>query len=206
MIIRRYALAIGVAAIVTFGLFFLMQFLISMEGGGLNEALRSSPIEFVRLKRDSELLTKKRKLPQKQEHEEPPPPPDIDMARAPKPSQNVDGTGVAPVIDTSLNLAGGPHLGAPSDADIIPLVRVEPQYPIRAAERGIEGWVEVEFTISPAGTVKDPIVTDYHPSSIFNRSALRAIRKWKYRPKIVDNVPVERAGVRVRLTFELEET
>ncbi len=96
--------------------------------------------------------------------------------------------------------------GAPSDSDVIPLVRVLPQYPPRAASRGIEGWVIVEFTISAAGTVKDPVVVDSHPSAIFNRAMLRAIRKWKYKPKIVDGVAVERIGVRVRQNFELEDS
>jgi protein TonB len=62
----------------------------------------------------------------------------------------------------------------------------------------------VEFTISAAGTVKDPFVIAAKPSSIFNRAALRAIRKWKYNPKTEDGEPVERPGVKVRLNFELE--
>jgi protein TonB len=112
----------------------------------------------------------------------------------------------APSADFDLALAGGPHLGGPpSDSDIIPLVRVLPQYPPRAMSQGIEGWVLVEFTISAAGTVKDPVIIDSYPSSIFNRSMLRAIRKWKYKAKIVDGVAVERTGVRVRQNFELED-
>jgi protein TonB len=76
---------------------------------------------------------------------------------------------------------------------------------LRASERGIEGWVEVEFTISKTGTVKNPVVMNSHPSSIFDRSALKAIRKWKYNPKIEDGEAVERSGVKVRLKFELNQ-
>ena len=90
-----------------------------------------------------------------------------------------------------------------SDTEEIPLVRVPPVYPERARQRGIEGWVEVSFTISAAGAVKDPDVTGYSPSQIFNRAALRAIRKWKYNPKVVDGAAVERVGVTVRLRFEM---
>ena len=105
-----------------------------------------------------------------------------------------------------LDVTGGPNLGAvASDSDVIPVVRVNPQYPIRAAERGIEGWVEVEFTISSAGTVKSPFVLNAHPKNVFNRAALRAIAKWKYNPKIEDGVAVERPGVQVRLAFDLQE-
>jgi protein TonB len=200
----RHLVAAGLAVGVTFGLFYLMQWLISMSGSGLDEDARGQVIEFVRLKRDSELELKKRKMPKKLEQEEPPPPPELDLSRAARPDQNVDGVGVA--IDLDLEIAGGPNLGAaPSDTDIIPIVRVNPQYPIRATERGIEGWVEVEFTISAAGTVKNPVVIAARPGTIFNRAALRAIRKWKYNPKIEDGVAVERPGVKVRLTFELED-
>ncbi|MCG8588172.1 MAG: energy transducer TonB [Proteobacteria bacterium] len=198
----RLLTASVLAGAVTFGLFFLMQSLIGMEERR-DEVKGGGAIEFVRLKRDSDLETKKRKKPEKQKPEEPPPPPELDMSRAQRPDTDLSNT--TPIYSASLDLTG-PALGvAPSDSDVIPLVRVQPQYPVRAAERGIEGWVQVTFTISAAGTVKDPVVTAAQPSSIFNRAAIRAIRKWKYNPKVVDGVAVERPGVRVQLDFELED-
>lgn len=204
MIGRRFLVTLALAVVISFGLFWLMQFLISSRSGVYEDVTRGRIVEFVRLKRDSDLETKKRELPEKLEKEEPPPPPDIDLSSVPKPGQEALAI-AAPDADFDLDLAGGPNLGgAPSDSDIIPLVRVMPQYPPQAMSRGIEGWVIVEFTISPAGTVKDPVVVDSHPSGIFNRAMLRAIRKWKYKPKIVDGVAVERPGVRVRQHFALE--
>lgn len=206
MIRQRFLITVALAAGITFALFWLMQFLISMKSDFFDESKRGRVVEFVRLKRESDLELKKRRLPEKREREEEPPPPDIDLSSTPKPNQEVMAI-AAPSTDFDLALTGGPHLGgAPSDSDIIPLVRVLPQYPPQAASRGIEGWVIVEFTISAAGTVKDPVIVDAHPSSIFNRSMLRAIKKWKYRPKIEDGVPVERTGVRVRQNFELEDS
>lgn len=200
----RYAIAGGIGALVTLALFYLMQALISTPGGGLDEKARGRLVEFVRLKKETELELKKRELPEKKPPEEPPPPPELDLARAPRP--DVEMGDVLPILDTSLHLAGGPNLGAPgADTDIIPLVRVNPQYPSRALSRGIEGWVDVEFTITAAGTVKDPVVVDAEPSGIFNRTALRAIRKWKYNPKVDGGVSVERPGVRVRLRFDIAE-
>jgi len=108
-------------------------------------------------------------------------------------------------IDVDVDVGGTSISIAASDSDVIPVVRVSPQYPLRASERGIEGWVAVEFTISKLGTVKDPKVFDSHPSSIFDRAALKAIRKWKYNPKIEDGEPVERPGVKVRLRFDLSD-
>jgi len=177
MIRLRFLITIALAAGITFGLFWVMQFLISMKSGLYDESKRGRVVDFVRLNRESELELKKRKLPEKQEREEEPPPPDIDLSATPRPGQRTLAI-AAPSADFDLALAGGPHLGgAPSDSDIIPLVRVLPQYPPRAVSR-----------------------------SIFNRAMLRAIRKWKYRPKIVDGVAVERTGVRVRQNFLMEDS
>ena len=85
------------------------------------------------------------------------------------------------------------------------MVRVDPQYPIRAADRGVEGWVELEFTISESGAVKEAKVIAAKPKGVFNRAALRAIKRWKYNPKVEDGVAVERPGVTVRLEFNLED-
>jgi protein TonB len=191
-------LAIGV----TFGLFYLMQALILGKDMKLGE-MTGTMIDFVRLKKDSELDLKKRKMPDKKEPEEPPPPPDLSLARSNKPNQEMGDMAFA--IDVDVDVGGTDILIAASDTDVIPIVRVNPQYPLRASERGIEGWVEVQFTISKLGTVKDPRVINSHPSSIFDRAALKAIRKWKYNPKIEDGEPMERPGVNVRLKFELNQ-
>lgn len=200
----RHLIAFVCAAFVTFGLFWVMQELIS-TGFQLDQSAKRRVIDFVRLKREIEAETKKRKLPEKKELEEAPPPPELNLSQNLRPDADV--TSVMPIMDTSVDLAGGPNVGASTatDSDIIPLVRVNPQYPERAKQRGLEGWVEIEFTITAAGTVKSPRVTNYHPSTVFNRAALRAIRKWKYNPKVVEGVAVERPGVRVRLTFELDQ-
>ncbi len=196
----RHLTAGFLAVLVTFGLFYLMQALILGKDMKLGEA-GGSMIDFVRLKKDTELETKKRKMPDKKEPEEPPPPPNLTTARTNKPSQDMGDMAFA--IDVNVDLGGTDIAIAAADTDIIPIVRDTPQYPLRASERGNEGWVEVEFTISKLGTVKDPFVLNSHPSSIFDRSALKAIRKWKYNPKIEDGEPVERPGVKVRLKFDL---
>lgn len=199
----RHAIAFVCALFVTFGLLWVMQALIGVEGS-LDESARRRVIDFVRLKQESEIETKKRELPNKEAPEEPPAPPELNLASNTRP--DLDTGNVLPVFDSSLDLAPtAAGVGsAATDSDIVPLVRVEPQYPERARQRGVEGWVVVEFTISAAGTVKSPRVVAYHPSTIFNRAALQAIRKWKYNPKIEEGVAVERPGVTVRLTFEFE--
>ena len=199
----RHLISGGMALVVTFGLFWVMQALISMEGSGLGEKGPRYNIDFVRLKRDEQLHEKKRKMPDKKPPEEQPPPPPMNLNMNLRPDQNVAGIDIG--IDLGLDVAEAGFVASQSDTDIVPVVRVNPQYPIRAEERGIEGWVELEFTISEAGTVKDARVTNAKPKGVFDRSALRAIKKWKYNPKIEDGNPVERPGVTVRLTFDLED-
>ena len=88
----------------------------------------------------------------------------------------------------------------------MPMVRVPPQYPERAMQRGIEGRVLVEFTISKSGAVKDAKVIAAEPSAIFNKAALKAIRQWKYNPKILNGKAVEQRGIKIAIPFRLGDS
>jgi protein TonB len=91
-----------------------------------------------------------------------------------------------------------------AEGDYLPIVRVAPVYPARALSRGIEGYVDMSFTVTSTGTVRDPIVV-FSTSSLFDRAATRAVLKFKYKPRVVDGVPVEVPGVKTRITFKIEE-
>jgi protein TonB len=201
-VIRRYGGALVLAGITTFGLFFLMQSLIAYGSAGEQDEVQGTVIDFVMAKQETETQTKRRRPPRKLAEERPPEPPDLELARARKPQTGTTQAGFGR-FDFG-DLTGGPHLGlSPSDGDILPLVRIEPRYPARALQREIEGWVLLEFTISPAGTVVNPFVVDSEPPRTFDRAALRAVARWKYKPKVEDGVAVIRRGVKVVLTFEI---
>lgn len=204
MLVRRIV-STFLAGLVTFALFFMMQSLISMKGTGAVNISKGGSLDFVRLKRESATESRKRKLPKKEENKPPPPPPDLSMAKAQRPGADTISIAM-PNIGMDFEVSGGVDLGAaPADSEATPILRVPPIYPPRARERGIEGWVDVEFTITPTGAVADPVVVASHPSSIFNRAALRTIRKWKYRPKIEDGVGMPQSGIRTRISFELQD-
>ncbi|HJO25303.1 MAG: energy transducer TonB [Myxococcota bacterium] len=195
----RFPIATAAAVCVTFFLFWAMQALVSVQGQ-LSDAVRSPSVDFIRLKRDTTPETKKREKPKREKPEQPPPPPDISMSKASlNPGEGVGG--IVPDIDPTGALD---VTGAGADRDVVPLVRIEPDYPMRARQRGIEGWVLLEFTITKVGTIKDPKVLSSHPGTIFDRSALNAVRKWKYNPSIKNGAAVARSGVRVRLDFEMD--
>jgi protein TonB len=188
------------AAAITFGLFFVMQALVGAEGEKL-EAKASNIVEFVRLKRDTQPETKKREIPDRKAPDQPPAPPQMDFSQ--NLNADVVGGAIVPIVDATIGLLADDLGSGGSDRDVVPLVRVEPQYPIGAKQKGIEGWVELMYTITKLGTVTDIIVTAANAGTIFNRSAIQAVSRWKYNPKIENGVAVERPGVRQRIKFQL---
>ena len=97
-------------------------------------------------------------------------------------------------------------LRAEAEGEIgLPVVKVAPIYPDRALKEGIEGHVLLEFVVTEAGTVRDVVVLEAEPSDVFERAAIKAALKFKYKPRIVDGKPVETAGVRNRIVFEISD-
>ena len=103
--------------------------------------------------------------------------------------------------DTSIGGPGGMNI---AEGDYLPIVRVAPVYPARALSRGLEGYVDMAFTVTTTGTVKDPVVM-FSTSSLFERAATRAVLKFKYKPRVVDGVPVDVPNVKTRITFKIED-
>lgn len=87
-------------------------------------------------------------------------------------------------------------------ANTLTLVRsVNPDYPPRALEQLVSGWVQMEFTVARDGSVKDIIITDSEPVRTFDSAATSALRRYRYRPVIRDGAAVEqRAHLRIRFT------
>jgi len=84
------------------------------------------------------------------------------------------------------------------------LARTPPQYPYQAARRGIEGWVRVSFRVTETGTVEDVVVLESEPAGVFDRAAVRAVYKWKFKPRII-NGEAEAARAEQVIEFELNK-
>lgn len=76
------------------------------------------------------------------------------------------------------------------------------QYPSSAKRQKIEGWVEFKLTLDREGRVTDAQIVGAEPNRLFDVEARRAVMRWRFQPKRVDNVAVE-AVVRQRLSFKL---
>jgi periplasmic protein TonB len=165
------------------------------------EVTEATRIEFTRMRRDTQTESRRE---EKVEREPPPAAPD--MPQLSIASSNVDANVVslAPTIDTAGAMTGI-NMSAGADRDVVPLVRINPDYPQRALSRGLEGWVQVQFTISETGSVIDPIVVDSMPKGIFDDAAIKAVSRWRYNPKVEGAVAVQRVGVQTIIRFTLED-
>ena len=108
-------------------------------------------------------------------------------------------------MDTGLELSNA-SISA-TDGDYLPLVAIAPQYPTRAAQRGIQGWCLVSFTVDGLGNVVEETITvvDAEPANIFDRSSERAAARFKFQPRVVYGKGVEVAGVQYLFRYELED-
>ena len=199
--IGRYAFSVAVGVVVTLTLLFVMNILIVTGKQALTKPRERAKLEFVRVRRN-ETLNVEDFTPEKppKPPETPPetPPQDMDSIDPNAPTINI----AAPTVnaDTSIGGPGGMNI---AEGDYLPIVRVAPVYPARALSRGLEGYVDLAFTVTETGTVKDPVVIQ-STSSLFERAAIRAVLKFKYKPRVVDGVPVEVPGVKTRITFKIE--
>jgi len=190
-----------IAAFFTIFLFLLMRFLITPDDG-VPQKIESSPmVSITRQERDENTQRKQRNKIEKPEQQAPPPPPQLIQHRPQRVSNNTSLAIELPEFDDG----GMDELGAPGDRRAIPIVRIPPQYPNRPLSRGIEGWVILEFTITSTGTVEDVRVIDSDPARVFDRSAIRAIQRWKYQPKLVDGKPVPQPNMREQVTYQIED-
>lgn len=97
------------------------------------------------------------------------------------------------------------RINAPAaEGDYLPIEKVAPMYPRRAQSRGLAGHCDLEFTVTPQGTTGDVRVIEC-TSSLFEQASVQAVRKFKYRPRLVNGTAIAVPGVRHRIQFEMDE-
>ena len=200
--IGRYIFSIIVGSVITLSLIFVMHLLIEHAEDAVTKERTKHQLDFVRVRRNETVNTEDftpEKPPKPPETPPEVPPQDMDNVDPNAPTVNIPAPDVATDVDV-----GGPGGMNVAEGDYLPIVRVAPVYPARALSRGIEGYVDMGFTVTTTGTVKDPVVL-FSTSSLFDRAATRAVLKFKYKPRVVDGVPVDVPNVKTRITFKIEE-
>ncbi len=167
---------------------------------------------FIRLKEDSAMQRRTRQKPKKQIQKEQPKTPTMNVKASTNQKLSLTSLKIdvpdTPAVSGNFSLMGGPGIGSGTiirDSEFLPFARVKPIYPPEAHDRGIEGWVDVVYTVTERGTVSNPKVVKAHPPSVFNRAALDCVKKWKYRPRVKDGKPVRVPNVTTRVSFDIRD-
>ncbi len=196
-VLRRIALPLTNSLFVTAGLFSIMYSLIYMDEPLL--PVRSEPIQlnWVEIPEDR---------------------PPVIMVPKPTPPELTDDTPKVPkvIIDDDIgeldNIAwsetpytpGKQTMRVPEDNQLGLAIGFPPEYPSRAISRGIEGFAVVGFSVSEAGEVFDAYILESEPGTVFDKSALKAIKKFRYHARKVSGKPISTTGQRYMFTYELD--
>jgi protein TonB len=200
----RLLIGAPLAAIVTFLLFTLMQILIFEDGTPLEDVEDEVRISISEAPEEISARVRDANIDQVEDVTPPPPPPAIERARADQPTESMSTiVGGLPDFDRP-SLAGGDISFNVSDRDAQPLVRIPPQYPPRAAERGIEGRCSVEFDVTPDGNPTNVRILSC-TNSVFERETIRAVERWRYEPRVQDGTPQWRRGVQTQFDYNLDQ-
>jgi protein TonB len=209
----RIFIALIAGLLIALLLFLLDAFLVRDKHRYGDDIDAVTVVEFVRVHKDEFTQFKKRQPPKKPEPPKQPPPPSRRVAVTQDSDVNVTPLNIdVPDIDIGAAGGSGPYIGSwtgtrpNEEGEAIPIVRINPRYPRRALLEGIEGWVRLEFTIVEDGTVKDVRIAESEPPKIFDRDAIQAVLKWKFKPRVIDGKAVpRRATSTVEFTLIDEE-
>lgn len=193
--LSRYAFGILFSFGMTFGLLLIMYAAIDNEEAKIHPTPSGTLVPIVRILPDEPVEENRRDVD--------PPPPVIPEPERRQPQ--FEDLAYSEVTATEwrrhepvLELGSGR-----ADGDFLPYMTVAPEYPPRQLARGVEGWVVIEFSVDELGRVVNPKVITSHPGNGFNRAALDAVKRYKYKPRVVNGKAVPVHGVRQRISFNL---
>jgi protein TonB len=201
----RYLVTVVLAAFITLSAFYLMHRLIDHDAAGPSPQPAVTSIHFGPVDIPEPSRKDPREKPDKPERQEPPPDARViaettpiekplDIERALRPDPNA----------TRVYEGTFPPLGNGSDSQARPVSAVPPPYPRKAALDGVEGWVRVAVEIDERGRVRNVEVLAAEPGGVFDQAAVNAVRRWSWKPAIVDGQPRAQRVIQ-ELTFDLDD-
>lgn len=202
----RLFLALPIAGALGLALFSFMAWMVDNGHQRPPESGETLSFNMVMVEQEQDVQRRQRTVPEQPEMPEPPPEAQTSQSQAEVTPLNSMSSLPSLDLNTSVD---GLAINAPTFSDFgsnqqaMPLYRVEPRYPAKALKRGAEGHVIMSFTIDETGRPVDIQVTDANPRRMFEREAMRALKKWKYQPKVVDGKAIAQVGQTVKLEFKL---
>ena len=194
----RYAFALTMGCLFTTLLFAMLWSVTAITFA--SKAVVATRIEFTRVRRepDTEPMSRNDNAQPKPTMVDVPPAPRLELTVATAAPSALPR--MTPTIDIRAALKdAGSALGYQSD--VIAILRIPPSYPRPARLARIQGYVTMEVSISPEGTVTEVSVVDAAPPRMFDIAAVEAMKRWKFRPKVVNGIAV---GQRAHQTIEFK--
>lgn len=191
----RFLIGVPVAALVTLALFVFMRGLINEDHPPIPE----DPIPDISLVLGPTITDTKTQTNEPDEVE----PPEVEPINPPAPvppdvfTDDEDTQGWGQTVET------GPVGPIVIGREVCgqPIIRIAPTYPRRAVNEGIEGYAIIGFTVTEQGTIRDAHVIEDQPRGVFGSSALKAVKKWRYEPCVV-NGKISEVKLQIQLVFE----
>ena len=184
----RLLISFILGATVSLGIFIGMEQMTSSKNMHKLERDEIPQLVYLRDTKDSKVNEKKRVKPKKPELQKPK---KVNL-KEPKMKMNIQkNVKIQPIITENINLSKISTLsGAQINANIglidantlMTLSKIYPKYPRRAKLSKKEGFVELQFQIDAKGYVHNPAVVSSDPVGLFEQSALRAIKRWRFKP------------------------
>lgn len=202
----RLLLALPASLLISVSLFSFMAWMVDKGNQRAPEASEAVRFDMVMVENEADVQRRQRSVPEQPEPPHAPEPMDLSQAD----TQMEPMSQMTPVSALGLNTAlegiaiSAPNLkGTMGNQQALPLYRVDPRYPSKALKRRVEGYVIMRFTIDATGRPKDIEVIEAEPERMFEREAIRALKKWKYQPKVEDGVSIEQFGQTAKVEFKL---
>ncbi|KFJ86834.1 energy transducer TonB [Vibrio sp. OY15] len=202
----RLLLALPASLLISVSLFSFMAWMVDKGNQRAPEASEAVRFDMVMVENEADVQRRQRSVPEQPEPPQAPEPMDLSQAD----TQMEPMSQMTPVSALGLNTAlegiaiSAPNLkGTMGNQQALPLYCVDPRYPSKALKRRVEGYVIMRFTIDATGRPKDIEVIEAEPERMFEREAIRALKKWKYQPKVEDGVSIEQFGQTAKVEFKL---
>ncbi len=194
----RYASAASSGVLMTFSLLYVMQALINTPTGAEVKADKPTFLTWVRVPHEVPVQQMDERLIRDELTELHPEP------QRPKFESDLETIGV-PVSNLKPPTGKLPPVFANvSDGPLVNLVRVGPVYPAVASAKGLEGHVIVQFDVGTNGLVSNVVVIE-SSNRIFNKPAIKAAERFKFKPRVVDGVALVTSGIRNLFRFEMDD-
>ena len=195
---RLFAM-IPASALVTLALMYLMHRLVFIEAVVVEEPPTKSIAPF--FMEVEEIETVRETPPQKPVEQDPPPM--ITDITPEIPDLHDDDT-------ASIGYYGGgathrPALNVGAGGSLIRQVGVPPQYPRGMLARDVEGFVDLQFDVTAYGATTNIRVLQSVPEGAFDRAAIKAVQRWKYKPRYIEGEAVASYNIRERIRFTIEK-